>query len=262
MLKLFFFTLLLVMGVMFVFPGLGRGLSLREAVDMALVNNPDIERQRMSQTLSERDLAEKKSQNFGQIGLVASYGHYNLPRTLAPLTPASILSDPYAVPTTQDLFTTGIMYEVPLFTGFAQQRSVEIAAMQKEMAEVTLKLSEEQLVYNVKSLYVNALALERQEAAQNEYTQALAALFEDIRYEVKLGKKARVDQLKAAADLENAKAQESRIKTSILIVKATLAGLLNVPELPPWKRFPSPGASLKPLILKVPSRIWTVINMR
>ena len=103
---------------------------------MALANNPDMQRQRMNHTLSENDLAEKKSQNFGQFGLVASYGHYNLPRTLAPLTPASILSDPYAVPTTQDLFTTGIMYEVPLFTGFAQQRSVEIAVMQKEMAGV------------------------------------------------------------------------------------------------------------------------------
>jgi len=68
MLKLFFFTLLLVMGVMFVFPGLGRGLSLREAVDMALVNNPDIERQRMSQTLSERDLAEKNLKISGKSG--------------------------------------------------------------------------------------------------------------------------------------------------------------------------------------------------
>ncbi len=231
--KPFFVTLSLVLIAMWVSPGLSCGLSLEEAVDMALANNPDMQGQRMNQTLSENDLAEKKSQNFGQFGLVASYGHYNLPRTLAPLTPASILSDPYAVPTTQDLFTTGIMYEVPLFTGFAQQRSVEIAVMQKEMAGVALNLSEEQLIYNVKTLYVNALALERQETAQNAYVQALNALLEDILYEVKLGKKARVDQLKAAADLENAKSQESRIKTSLLIVKATLAGLLNLRELPP-----------------------------
>ena len=243
MLKPIFFTLFLAMGAMFLFSGLSRGLSLEDAVDLALVNNPDLQKQRMNQSLSENDLAEKKSQNFGQFGFVASYGHYNLPRTLAPLTPASILSDPYAVPTTQDLFTTGIMYEVPLFTGFAQQRSVEIAVMQKEMAGVALNLSEEQLIYNVKTLYVNALALERQEKAQNAYVHALASLLEDIRYEVKLGKKARVDRLKAAADLENAKAQESRIKTSILIVKATLAGLLNVTELPPWKRFPSNWSS-------------------
>jgi len=238
MLKPAFFIFFLFMAAMSVFPGLSHGLSLKDAVDLALVNNPDLQKQRMNQSLSENDLAEKNSQNYGQFGLVASYGHYNLPRTLAPLTPASILSDPYAVPTTQDLFTTGIMYEVPLFTGFAQQHSVEIAFMQKEMVGVALKLSEEQLIYNVKTLYVNALALEQQEAAQNTYVHALATLLEDIRYEVKLGKKARVDQLKAAADLEKANAQESRIKTSILIVKATLAGLLNVTELPPLEAVP------------------------
>ena len=232
-LKPIFFTLLLTMATAFAFPELGYAMSLEETVDLALVNNPDLRRQRMNASLSENDLAEKKSRNFGQIGFVASYGHYNLPRTLAPLTPASILSDPYAVPTTQDLFTTGIMYEVPLFTGFAQQHSVEIAVMQKEMAGVALKLSEEQLIYNVKTLYVNALALERQDAAQSEFCRALAALHKDILFEVSLGKKARVDQLKAAADLENARAQESRIKTNIEIVKATLAGLLNVEDLPP-----------------------------
>ncbi|MBW2709114.1 MAG: TolC family protein [Deltaproteobacteria bacterium] len=233
MLKTIFVTLFLITSTLSVLPGLSHGLSLEEAVEMALSNNPDIQRQRMNPSLSENDLSEKKAQNFGKIGLVASYGHYNLPRTLAPLTPASILSDPYAVPTTQDLFTTGIMYEVPLFTGFAQQHSVEIAVMQKEMAGVALKLSEEQLIYNVKTLYVNALSLEHQKAAQDAYTRALGALLEDILYEVSVGKKARVDQLKAAADLENAKARESRTQTSIRIVKATLSGLLNVAELPP-----------------------------
>ena len=239
MLKTIFFTLFLIMSTLFVLPGFSHGLSLEEAVDLALTNNPDLQRQRMNQSLSENDLSEKKSQNFGKIGLVASYGHYNLPRTLAPLTPASIFVDPYAVPTTQDLFTTGIMYEVPLFTGFAQQHSVEIAAMQKEMAGVALKLSEEQLIYNVKTLYVNALALDRQESAQNAYCLALAALLEDIRYDVSVGKKARVDQLKAAADLENARARGSQIKTNIQIVKATLKSLLNVKELSPLEEIPT-----------------------
>ncbi|MCP4579042.1 MAG: TolC family protein [Deltaproteobacteria bacterium] len=230
------FILFLTVSTMMMLSGLSFGMSLEEAVDMALVNNPDMQRQRMNPSLSENDLAEKKSQNFGKIGLVASYGHYNLPRTLSPLTPAAILSDPYAVPTTQDLFTTGIMYEVPLFTGFSQQHSVEIAVMQKEMAGVALNLSEEQLIYNVKTLYVNALSLEHQKTAQDAYVQALAALLEDIRYEVKLGKMARVDQLKAAADLEKAQAQKSRIKSSITIVKATLASLLNVEILPPLEK--------------------------
>ena len=212
-------------------PATGSAMSIDEAVALALKNNPDLQSKQMNRMLSESDLSEKESRNFGKFEVIASYGHYNLPRTLAPLTPASIFSDPFAVPTTRDLFTTGIMYEVPLFTGFAQQHSVEIASMQRTMAGVALRLSEEQLIYNVKTLYVNILALQRQEEAQNQYCGALQALSDDIAHEVSLGKRARVEHLKAAADLENCRARVSQIRTSVKIVKATLSSLLNVEEL-------------------------------
>jgi len=114
-------------------PAAGRAMSIDEAVALTLKNNPDLQSKQMNRMMSESDLSEKESRNFGKFEVIASYGYYNLPRTLAPLTPASIFSDPFAVPTTRDLFTTGIMYEVPLFTGFAQQHSVEIASMQRTM---------------------------------------------------------------------------------------------------------------------------------
>ena len=205
----------------------GRGLTLDEAVSLALTNNPVLQKQQLNKSLSEEGLSVSKSQNFGRIDLVASYGHYNLPRTLIPLTPASIFSDPKAVPTTSDLFTTGIMYELPLFTGFAQQQSVEIAALEKKMAGVAIKLSREQLIYNVKTLYMNILSLKSQKIAQNDYYTALLNLYDDIVLEVKLGKKARVDQLKAAADKENAQVRVRQIEGNISILKASLAALLN-----------------------------------
>jgi outer membrane protein TolC len=209
-------------------PGASSGLTIEEAVALALKNNPDLQKQQMNRALSEGDLSEKKSQNFGKIDLVASYGHYNLPRTLAPLTPASIFKDPTAVPTTEDLFTTGIMYEVPLFTGFAQQRSVEIVTLEKEMTGAAIKLSREQLIYNVKTLYVNILSLQAQEEAQREYHKALHSLYDDISLEVKLGKMARVEMLKAAAALENARVKTRQISGNSRIMKASLASLLNI----------------------------------
>jgi len=208
-------------------PGVSSGLSIDEAVSLALEQNPGLQKQRMNKALSEEGLSSKKSQNFGKIDLVASYGHYNLPRTLVPLTPASIFTDPTAVPTTEDLFSTGIMYEVPLFTGFSQQRSVDIAVLEQEMAGAALKLSKEQLIYNVKALYVNILSLIAQQEAQGEYHAALESLYDAIVFEVKLGKKARVEQLKAAADKENAKVMVRKLNGNIRILKASLSALLN-----------------------------------
>jgi len=245
MLTRFLIVGLLSQAIISFLPEASSGLTIEEAVALALQNNPDLQKQQMNRALSEGDLIGKKSQNFGKIDMVASYGHYNLPRTLAPLTPASIFNDPTAVPTTEDLFTTGIMYEVPLFTGFAQQRSVEIAALEKEMAGAAIKLSREQLIYNVKTLYVTILSLLAQEEAQREYHKALHRLYDDISLEVKLGKKARVEQLKAAADLENAKVKTQQISGNIRIMKTTLAALLNRDTITSLEKFsmemPTPG---------------------
>lgn len=203
-------------------------LTLDECVALALTSNPDLQKQQLNRDAATSSLKEVQSQNYGTISAVASYTHYNLPRTLTPVIPASILSDLGGLATTEDLSIAGLLYEVPLFTGFAQTSRVEVAALQRQISEVSLTLSREQLIYNVKSLYINGLSLQAQTTAQASYIKALQQLYADISLEMQLGKRARVDQLKAAADLERAKAQKMQIKSSLTIIKATLASLINV----------------------------------
>ena len=229
--KIFKFILLIQIIVVFLI-GKISAFTMEEAVSLALTNNLNLQKQQMNRKFSENDLSEKKAQNFGKIDLISSYTHYNRPRTLVPMTPALIIGGSSAVPTTKDLFVTGIMYEIPIFTGFAQKRSVEISALQKEIIGSVTKLTREKLIYNVKTLYVNILALQAQKEAQYLYVKALHGFYNVIAQEVELGKRARVEQLKAAAEVENAKAQESRIYGNIKIIKATLAGLLNIDEVP------------------------------
>jgi len=205
--------------------------TLEECVALALENNLEFQKQQLNPMLAQNDMAEKKSSNYGKLSVVSSYTHYNLPRTLAPLTPASILTDPMAVPTTEDLFNAGLVYELPLFTGFAQTHSVEISALQQEMAHAAVALNREQLVYNVKTLYVNILSLRSQEEAQSAYIEALQRLHDDITREMELGKKARIDQLKAAADLKSGQSKQTQLSADLAIMKNSLANLLNIDQI-------------------------------
>ncbi len=206
-------------------------LTIEKCIELALQNNPELQKQRLNLKLADEDIADQKSLNFGQLNIVSSYTHYNLPRTLAPMTPGLVTDGPEKVPTTENLFSAGIIYEVALFTGFARTRTLEIATLQKEIAGKNLKLSREQLIYNVKTLYVNTLSLQVQKKAQLAYVEALQRLHDNVTREVRLGKKARVDQLKTAADLKNAEAQQTRIEANITIMKASLANLLGVESL-------------------------------
>ncbi len=219
----FVFVLLFVM--VSVTPGLS--MTLDEAIDLALKNNPDLQKQMWNKQLAEEDVSGLNAQNFGQLNIVSSYNHYNLPRTLVPMTPAAMQSNPAGIATTQDLLNTAIVYEVGLFNGFQQTRSIEASQLQKEMAIATLKLSREQLIYNVKSLYVNILSLQAQHQAQQNYVDALQRLYEDVQFKYKLGKLARIDVLKAEADLRNGQGQLVQIGANITILKGSLATLLG-----------------------------------
>jgi outer membrane protein TolC len=221
-----FLPILLIASCFMVVPS-GFSMTLDEAVDIALQNNPDLQKQVSSQQLAGEDIADLTSQNYGRIGIVSSYTHFNLPRTLVPMTPAAMASGPEDIATTEDLFNAAFVYEVELFNGFDQTRSIEASRLQHEMATTALKLSREQLIYNVRSLYVNILALQAQQRAQDAYVDALQRLNSDVRFKFKQGQLAKIDVLKAEADLRSGEGQRDQIEANIAILKGTLTSLLG-----------------------------------
>ena len=221
--KLLFFSMLgmLNFGVLF-------GMSIDESVQIALKNNPDIKKVQLNQKVGDLSLKEHQAKNYGKINVIASYTHYNLPRTLVPLTPASIFVDPTAVATTKDLFSGGLVYDVALFSGFAQKSDVEISSIQKLMSESMLKLSREELIYNIRSIYINILSLKSQLSSQQEYIKALQSLQKSVKMEVDLGKKSTLELLKVQVSLQEAKGNEIKISSSITSLKASLISLMGV----------------------------------
>jgi outer membrane protein TolC len=175
---------------------------------------------------SELKRKESKVQQYGEFNFVGDYTHYNTARTLAPLTPTAI-STGVPITTSKDIFYTGLTYAVPLFTGFAQTRQIEISTIAKQMADAKMKLTKEQLVYNVRSLYLSILAQERILHAQRSYTSALQTLAKQIAYEVELGKKAKIDLFKAQSNAQASQTQVEVLKNNIDITKATLSSLVG-----------------------------------
>lgn len=202
-------------------------LTLEEAVATALRNNPHLQQQRLQQQLTTAADRATRARDWGRVSLVSSYTHYNKPRTLLPMTPTVMRSDPAAVATTEDLGTAAIVYEVELFTGFAQTSALRISELQQQLAATTTRLEREQLIYNVKTLYMTIIAQQRQRRAQQQYLSALLRLQQNVRQRVKLGKLALVDQLKAAADVEKARASVRAIAANITALRAALTTVLG-----------------------------------
>jgi len=131
------------------------------------------------------------------------------------------------ITTTKDLLSAGLRYTVPLFTGFAQTRQIEIDDIASQMAASKMQLTKEQLVYNIRSLYLAVLSQKEILVAQKHYTTALMKLAKQITYEVTLGKRAQIDRLKASADVEASRTQQEMFKANIATTKATLSALVG-----------------------------------
>ena len=200
--------------------------TLEQVTEYAVQNSTVIKQSRVQSDLSDLKRKESKVQQYGELNLVGDYTHYNTARTLAPLTPNTIGAGT-PITTSKDIFYTGVSYAVPLFTGFAQTRQIEISTIAKQMADAKMKLTKEQLVYNVRSLYLSILAQEQILHAQREFTAALQTLAKQIAYEVKLGKKAKIDLFKAQSNAQSSQTQVEVLKNNIAITKATLSSLVG-----------------------------------
>ena len=220
-------------------------LSLDEALKTALQHSRDLKKSAMSLDIAQKDIEEKKSANYGRVDVMASLTHYNLPRTLTPLTPASMASGAALIPTTQDMMVAGVAYNVNLFNGYSDTRSIEISSLQKDINKNFHKLSREQIIYNVKTLYINILSLKAKAKAQELYVEALQQLHEDISLKVKLGSAAKIDELKSMADIKRAQTQLIDIQTNIKILKETLASVMYVPEIDTLEEIPNDIESVK-----------------
>jgi len=208
-------------------------MSLEESIAYALKHNNGLKQADVSMERAKSVRASKKAQKFGSVNLLASYDHYNNARTLAPLTPMSIVGSPdgaYTIPTTKDLFNVGVVYNVVLFDGFAQQNIYKISDLQYQNSAIMSRLGREELIYNVRNLYISLLALEEQFEAQNLYTQAQQKLLDRILKEKKLGSKSKLDVLIAQNSVEASKTQVVSIEANMAIIKATLSSLMGDKE--------------------------------
>jgi len=200
--------------------------TLNGLIEYATKHSTVIKQSQSQVELAKFTRKQSSAQQYGEVNVVGDYTHYNIERTLAPLVPSSISSGS-PITTSKDIFSAGLKYTAPLFTGFAQTRQVEIDKIATQMSQVKMKLGKEQLVYNIRSLYLSILAQKEIFSAQRSFTSALRKLTKQIRNEVSVGRKANIDLLKAKADLQAARTQEKILASNIETTKASLSALVG-----------------------------------
>lgn len=194
-------------------------LSLDEAIKELINNNHEIKLANKDLEINKQRVYQKQYSNFGEFDFVSSYSKYNEKRTLAPITPPITGN----ITTSDKLTSLGVTYKVNIFNGFKTSNEIDISKLSSNISQEKQKLTQNEQVYFVQSLFLDILSFKSILLSQNKYHEALRGLKRTIELEVEYGRKSKLDILKIDTDIQKNNELITQIQTKIDILKSTLS---------------------------------------
>jgi outer membrane protein TolC len=215
------FALIALLGLEF-----SHAMTLEQSIALALANSTQLERLEYQEALHADKQSAAAQARYGSFDLSVQLEKHNLPRTLSPLTPSTI--SPNIASTTEPM-SIGVNYSVLLFSGYAEQSEIDMEELAQKSVTSLRKLTKEQIVFNVKSLYFSALATQKKEEAQSEFVLWLEDFASLSQEELALGRRSELDILRITSTLAAQKAQLEALKARSQTLLVTLQSYTQEP---------------------------------
>jgi outer membrane protein TolC len=223
-------------------------LTLAEAEQRALEANPRLVAARFEALAAGKRTAAARARHFGEVDLVAGYNNFESPRLVRPMS-IDLFKDPAAgfsqLPWDADQVHYGLAWQIPLLAAGSLHEGDRIARLSQSAAEHLSLFTRDEVRYNVRAAYRNALVARHALSAAGTLRDALAKDEADAQLKTGLGTIAPVDAAKVTFALRGAEAQVADLEAQLRTAQALLAALIgeelpadgyalsDVPDLPP-----------------------------
>lgn len=205
-------------------------LSLAQAESTALSANPTLQAAKLDAVAAGKRTAETFGRHFGELDLVGVYNHFERDRIVVPMAeelfvvPALGMSQ---LPWDRNQVHYGLTWQVPLLAAGGLHEGDRIARLSRNASEHLALFTREQIRYNVRAAYRNALIVQHALEAAQAYRAALEKDEADAQLKVKVGAWAPVDAAKVTYALRGAEAQVAEFAAQSETAQATLAALMG-----------------------------------
>ena len=213
-------------------------LTMSEAESRVEAANPRLAAARLEALAAGKREAQSRARHFGQVDAVASYNNYESARLVRPIS-IELFKEPALgmaqLPWDENQMHYGLVFQLPLLAGGALHEGDRIAALSRSVAEKTTLFTRDELRYNVRAAYRNALLAGHALGAARQYATALSKDESDARLKVSVGALAPVDRSKLTYALRGAEAQVAELEAQRTTAFALLAAVMG--EAPPQGGF-------------------------
>ncbi len=202
--------ILLALLTIFILPTQVQAMTIREAIQAALENNPSLQRTEKSITLAEESLKVAKA---GKGVSVSTSGGANFSKTEGADDSESL--------------STRVSGSIPLYTGKKLESQIKSAELEIDSAKLQYNQARDDLAYQVAAAYVDAL---ENFATKNVYLETEANLAEhekNIAAMYDAGATAKIDLLRAQVETSNASQDTAKSHAAYEVSLTKLATLMS-----------------------------------
>ncbi|MBR1730609.1 MAG: TolC family protein [Selenomonadaceae bacterium] len=205
------FFLMNFIAAMLIFNSTTSAMTLREAVDIALKNNPSLQQTQKAIDVAEEDVKIAKGQKGVSISLSGS----------ADASKSEGTEESESV-------SSRVTGSLPLYTGKRLESAIKSAELYVDIAKFDFEQSKDDLIYQVVTAYVDALENKATNAVDIETRNNLAEHEQNISDLYEAGSKAKIDLLRATVETSNANQDVARSQAAYEVSLTNLATLMSI----------------------------------
>lgn len=206
-------------------------MGLPALISLALQHNPGLSAIRKEVDMADQGILAAKGEHFGRFDVEVSdftYGPDNLPLAMKSLVveQGQIIRDG-AGEHNLNLFSFGGRITIPIYTGGRISNQVQFQELGKQLAGNRVAQSQDELIFNVASVYYNILKTQDFIRATQKSKEQLREAKRVVTQRFKVGKSAKVDTLKVKTRLAAVEQQLIRFVNAHKVLYGLLEVLLG-----------------------------------
>ena len=187
-----------------------QALPVQEAIQAALINNPELQQTAQSIQIAEESLKSAR----GRKGVsISASGNVNFSKT------EGIEESEHA--------STGLSASLPLYSGERLESAIKFAELDIEVSKLNFAQAQDDLIYRVATAYINALENFATSKVDLETEQNLAEHEQMIAAQYDAGAKAKIDLLRAQVETSNAMQDTAKSYAAYEVTLTNLAALMS-----------------------------------
>jgi len=212
-------------------------LTLKEALGRALERNPLMTEAHLGVAAGVEGIAGSQGKHWPKLSLNLAYNQLQDPVPYIPAQSTVIpahFSDDYA--------SLGLLLALPIYQGGQIVTTVNISRVRRDLQQVSLTLTRNELIANTVNTYHKLLQLQQLRDASAAAVTALETQVKNAKQLFDVGRIARVDLLKVEVQLANERQRELTVDEALATTSATLRYLMG----------DDPSSNGEPLVLADP----------